>query len=188
MKQSALIVIDMQRFFFAENRDVDQRRLAESCNEIVEISRQAGLPVIHVVTLYRADRADWPRAWQSHEHPWCANLVRGGELAAVVGGIAMRPEDILVEKRRFSSFYNTNLDDVLRNLGCERLYIIGYSGDVCVRFTSVDAYNRGYSVGLIYEGIESFRESKDSSVEYLEWAVDAECLTMDEFRKVVRSS
>jgi nicotinamidase/pyrazinamidase len=100
----------------------------------------------------------------------------------------MRPEDIVIEKRRFSSFYNTNLDDVLRNLGCEQVYIIGYSGDVCVRFTSVDAYNRGYRIGLIYEGIESFRESRDSSLEYLEWVVDAERLTMDEFRKAVLPS
>jgi nicotinamidase-related amidase len=73
-KQSALIVIDMQQFFFVENGEVDQRQLAECCNEIVEVSRQAGLPVIHVVTLYRADRADWPRTWSAAAswRPWSA--------------------------------------------------------------------------------------------------------------------
>ena len=64
MRKSALVVIDMQKFFFVENPAVDQRGLANACSEIIDVSRQAGVPVVHVVTRYREDQADWPRAWK----------------------------------------------------------------------------------------------------------------------------
>jgi nicotinamidase-related amidase len=180
-RKSALVVIDMQEFFFVENPDVDRRELGRRCNEIIDIARQADMPVIQVVTVYRDDRIDWPRAWNSGD-TWCANLVRGGELGQVVEQLTIKPDDIVVEKRRFSAFYNTNLDDILRSLDRNHLYVIGYSADVCLRFSSVDAYNRGYGVSLVHEGIESFRETKDESVTYLSWLIDAECVKVDEFR------
>ncbi|WP_410874733.1 cysteine hydrolase family protein [Nocardia sp. A7] len=181
MKKSALVVVDMQEFFFVENPNVDRTDLGKRCNEIIDTARQAGMPVVHVVTLYREDRVDWPKAWSTGES-WCANLVRGGELAKVVDQLSIEPDDFVVEKKRFSAFYNTNLDDLLRSLDCDHLYLIGYSADVCLRFTSVDAYNRGYAVSLVYDGIESFREDKDASVTYLGWLVDAECVPLGEFR------
>lgn len=164
MTDYALVVIDMQKFFFVENKEIDQRRLAENCREIIDISRQASVPVIHVVTLYREDRTDWPNAWRRDPESWCANLVMGRDLSDIVDGIVIKPEDLVVQKKRFSAFYNTNLDDILRSLRCRHIYLIGYSADVCIRFTSVDAYNRGYSVGIIYEGIESFRETRENSM------------------------
>ena len=181
MSKGALVVVDMQEFFFVENPDVDRLDLGKRCNEIMDIARQAGMPVIQVVTLYREDRVDWPKAWSAGDS-WCANLVRGGELAQVVDQLSIEPDDFVVEKKRFSAFYNTNLDDILRSLGCDHIYLIGYSADVCLRFTSVDAYNRGYAVSLVYDGIESFRENKDASVTYLGWLVDAECVPLSEFR------
>ncbi|HET6711172.1 isochorismatase family cysteine hydrolase [Amycolatopsis sp.] len=183
MKKSALVVIDMQKFFFSENPQVDEQALAKNCSEIIDIARQAEIPVIHVMTLYREDRVDWPRAWRHDGQSWCSNLVREEDSAQVVDNLVVKPHDLVVEKRRFSGFYNTNLDDVLRSTGCDHLYVVGYSADVCLRYTSVDAYNRGYGVTLVYEGIESFRETKDESVAYLGWLIDASCLTMAEFKK-----
>jgi nicotinamidase-related amidase len=144
--------------------------------------------VVHVVTHYREDQADWPRAWKGDGKSWCANLVTDVDLSSVVDELAIKPDDLVVEKRRFSAFYNTNLDDILRGLGCEHIFVVGYSADVCLRFSSVDAYNRGYGVTLIYEGIESFRESKDDSVNYLRWLIDADCVSTASFRESLRES
>lgn len=185
MTHDALVVIDMQEFFFVENQEVDQQKLADNCREIIDISRDAGIPVVHVTTQYREDRVDWPRAWTEDPQSWCANLVAGGDLAHVVDGIVVKPEDLVVQKKRFSAFYNTNLDDILRSLECSRIFLIGYSADVCIRFTSVDAYNRGYGVGVVVDGIESFRETKEESIAYLEWTIDAESLSTEDYRKVV---
>ena len=184
MSERALVVIDMQKFFFVENQDVNERRLAQNCSEIISASRKIGIPVIHVMTLYREDAVDWPKAFRDDPESWCSNLVRSRDLSKVVDGIIATPDDYLVEKKRFSAFYNTNLDDILRSLGATHIYIIGYSADVCLRFTAVDAYNRGYGVSTIYEGIESFRESKDASVTYLSWLIDSECISLEQFKKL----
>jgi len=184
LTERALVVIDMQKFFFEENQEVNERRLAQNCGEIISTSRNIGIPVIHVTTLYREDGVDWPKAFRGNPKSWCSNLVRTRDLSKVVDGIIAAPDDLLVEKKRFSAFYNTNLDDILRSLGCSHIYIIGYSADVCIRFTAVDAYNRGYGVSTIYEGIESFKESKDASVAYLSWLIHSECISLEQFRKL----
>ena len=81
-------------------------------------------------------------------------------------------------------FFNTNLDDVLRGMNVADLYLIGYAADVCVRLTAVDAYNKGYSVTLIKEGMRTFREDKEKSIRYLEWLINSKCITMHEFRQM----
>lgn len=185
MTHDALVVVDMQKFFFVENQAVDQQKLTDNCREVIDISRDAGVPVVHVTTRYRADRVDWPKAWTAAPRSWCTNLVAGESLSEVVDGIIVKPEDLTVQKKRFSAFYNTNLDDLLRSLECNRIFLIGYSADVCIRFTSVDAYNRGYLVGIVADGVESFRETKDESIAYLEWTIDAERLSTEAFRELV---
>ncbi len=184
MSERALVVIDMQKFFFVENQDVNERRLAENCSQVISASKEIGIPVIHVMTVYREDTVDWPKVFRGDPESWCSNLVRGKDLSKLVDGLVPAPDDFLVEKKRFSSFYNTNLDDILRSLGCSHIYLIGYSADVCVRFTAVDAYNRGYAVSTVYEGIESFKESKDASVDYLSWLIESESISLEQFRKL----
>jgi nicotinamidase-related amidase len=181
---AALLVIDMQKFFFVENPKVDERNLSAHCNKILGIAREAGVPIVNIMTVYRSDRTDWPKAWQADGEGWCSNLVRGHPLSQLVDDLEFDANDYCVEKKRFSAFYNTNLDDILRSLGCGRIFILGYSADVCLRFTSVDAYNRGYAVTLIREGIESFRERKDASTDYLNWLIDAEIISLSEFEEM----
>ncbi|MFQ6398577.1 isochorismatase family protein [Nocardia sp. KC 131] len=65
--------------------------------------------------------------------------MRGGELAQVVDQLSSGPNDFIVEKNHFSAFYNTNPDDLLRGHDCDHIYLIGYSADVCLRFTAVAA-------------------------------------------------
>lgn len=188
ISSAAILVIDMQKFFFVENQDVNEKELAANCSDILQFSRERNIPVIHVTTAYRQDQVDWPRAWRTSDSDkaadvWCANLVSDHELAEDVDGLAAQPGDFIVHKKRFSAFYNTNLDDILRNIGATEIFVIGYSADVCLRFTSVDAYNRGYQITLIDDGIESFKESKADAIAYLNWTIDARCISFEEFRK-----
>ena len=176
-----LIVVDMQQFFFVENHAVDVQRLTAACRDIMDVSRRAGVPVIRVETHYRDDGADWPRAFRGDKRSWCSNLTQSCQLAESVEGLSPAPGDVYVSKTRFSAFYNTNLEDILRALEVEHIYLIGYSADVCLRFTAVDAYNRGFQVTLVDEGIEAFRESKDASAEYLRWLIAADCISREAF-------
>jgi nicotinamidase-related amidase len=182
-EQSALLVVDMQKFFFEENPEIDQRSLVANCQEAISISRQARMPIIHIVTVYRQDRADWPAPWRAKKDAWCSNLVEGNELSKTVDGIDIQPEDLVVVKKRFSAFYNTNLDDLLRSRNRNHLYSIGYAANVCIRFTLADAFNRDYGVSIIEEGVESSpHESKERSIQYLGWFIEAERITLEDYR------
>jgi nicotinamidase-related amidase len=152
-----------------------------NCKLIADIARQQGVKVIHIWTVYRDDRKDWPQSWAAYDDTWCKCLVRGTESSRIVVGIEPKEGDVLIEKKRFSAFYNTNLDDVLRACDVGELDIIGYSSDVCIRFTSVDAYNRGYRVNIVREGVEAFRETTEQSLHYLQWTIDAKIVSIEEY-------
>lgn len=181
MKNSALLVIDMQRFFFSENEELNNTNIVQNCAELINMARNKKIPVINIMTVYRDDMVDWPNSWRIGDSSWCNNLIEGKKTAELAQGLVFDLDDFHVVKKRFSSFFNTNLDDILRNLKINEVFLIGYSADVCVRYTAVDAYNRGYNVTLIKEGIESFREEKDQSVNYLEWLINSKCITKSEF-------
>lgn len=176
MKNSALLVIDVQKFFFEENKRVDALELAKNCNVAIRNARKAGTPIFHIVTEYRKDQKDWPEEWKGNSSAWCSSLVNNHPLTEIVEGIVIEPEDMVVKKKRFSAFYHTDLDDLLRGLGVTHVYAVGYASDVCVRFTLVDAYNRGYQTSIIEDCVEAFHESKEASLEYLAYFINTKRL------------
>ncbi len=186
-EKRALLIIDMQEFFFVENHEVDKQRLGRNCQTVIDTARDNGVLIIHIVTIYRNDRRDWPQIWANHQDAWCCHLVRGLSLTDVVSDIKILKDEIVIEKHRFSAFYGTNLDDILMASGIQHVDIVGYSADVCIRFTSVDAYNRGYGVGIIREGVEAFREKTEASLYYLQWTIDAMIYSMDEYRSACQN-
>ncbi len=183
MNGKALLVIDMQRFFFEENSDLESTGIVANCSELIDIARKKFIPVIHINTIYRKDMVDWPSSWKISSS-WCSNLVEGKPTALMVDGLNIQEGDFHVTKKRFSAFFNTNLDDLLRSLKVGEVFLIGYSADVCVRLTAVDAYNRSYNVTLVKEAVESFRETKEQSICYLEWLINAKCISKNEFESL----
>lgn len=177
---SALLIIDMQQHFFTENPAVDSMQLARNCTAAATICRDVGIPVVHIMTLYREDKTDMPATYQQ-DGSWCCNLIAGRESAQLVPGISIDTRDHVVEKKRFSIRHN--LDDILRSLGCTHLYLAGYSTDVCLRFTAVDAYNRGYHISLLNDCIEAFREPKDAATTYLNWLIPAQTTTLKDLEQ-----
>ena len=60
-----------------------------------------------------------------------------------------QPEDVVLYKRRFSGFYETELDDILRRLGIRNLIFTGCTTSVCVDSTIRDAMFRDYQPVLL---------------------------------------
>jgi biuret amidohydrolase len=63
--------------------------------------------------------------------------------------IKPEPQDIIIDKYRYSGFYESSLDLMLKSLGVEHLIIGGVLTDVCVISTVMDAYYRDYQVSLV---------------------------------------
>ena len=97
-------------------------------------------------------------------------LIRDTWNTDIVPGLKPRSEDKTIYKHRFSGFYETELDDVLKRLGVKYLIITGCTTSVCVESTVRDAMFRDYACVLLEDcmgepiGNEFPRSNHDASL------------------------
>jgi ureidoacrylate peracid hydrolase len=69
--------------------------------------------------------------------------------AEIVDELKPKSGDYVIDKSRYSAFYNTNLEILLRGLGADTLLLTGVTTNMCVESTLRDAFFRDYRVVLI---------------------------------------
>ena len=73
-------------------------------------------------------------------------------------------------KRRYSCFFHTDLDLLLKGLGVKKLYVIGLLTDVCVHYTCADAHQNDYFVKVVREAAGgSSLKAHDAALEAIEY-------------------
>lgn len=80
------------------------------------------------------------------EHPeWQDKLLtRGTWGAEIVEELKPQEDDIVIEKRRYSAFFGTNLDTILKTNSVKYLVLVGVATNICVEATIRDAYYHDY--------------------------------------------
>jgi nicotinamidase-related amidase len=94
----------------------------------------------------KARRAQIAVVWVQHSDE---QLARGSAEWRFVPELTPRDAEPLVEKNYGDSFEDTNLENVVSNLGVGRLVVVGAETDACVRSTLHGAFVRGYDVTLV---------------------------------------
>lgn len=169
LAQTAAIVVDMQNDFGAPGGMFDRAGIdisgitaaAEATQSALEAVRAAGIPVVYVRMAHSPDLSDagpldGPH-WIKHaplrvgdeiEAPDGSEgriLIRDTWNTQILDSLAPEPGDHVVTKHRYSGFFETNLDEVLKGLGARYLLITGCTTSVCVEATVRDAMYRDYS-------------------------------------------
>ena len=144
-ERSALLVIDMQRdFTTASNLSPEGyariQRIIPPLQRLISACRDAGVPVIYTQEMHRADGSDFGIEL-AYEPEHCI-AGSGGE--DVIPDLAPYPTDETIAKRRYSAFYQTDLELCLRSKGIERLLLTGIFLDVCVLHTAFDGKARDF--------------------------------------------
>ncbi len=85
------------------------------------------------------------------------HCVTGTPEAAIIPELAGYPGEV-IPKKRYSGFFNTNLDGRLRALKPEKLIIVGVLTDICILHTVADARNRDYAVEVPVDCVASSDE------------------------------
>lgn len=145
----ALIVIDIQASTFIDDSEVRaidnmpgyRDRMAEA-RKLVDRAHETGVPVIFVQEVHRPDLIDFGRELDGSEDVHCLEGDPRTELAKEPMGF--RSGDYVVPKRRYSAFFGTDLEILLRGLKAETLLLCGGLTDVCVHYTFVDAHQHDY--------------------------------------------
>jgi len=164
---AALLVIDLEKAFVLPNSPFEVKgalKTIPNCKKVIEASRSHGMPVVYVKRLYRGDGSDVElvrlNQWLNAGMPL---TVTSTDLlsAEYVDEIKPQPGDYLIVKKRFSAFFMTELDLLLRRLGVEVLAIIGTQTPNCIRATVYDALSLDYEVIII----EDCTSSQDEEVQ-----------------------
>lgn len=168
--RSALVVVDMQNDFCSKGGYLDYRGIDISPDRapiaplqtLVPALRAQGVPVVWLNWGVRKDLLNVPPSLlHAHTHdgtgaglgekiPGGAEiLLKGSWGAQIVDELNPGDQDIHVTKHRFSGFWDTELDSVLRNIGVRTLFFAGVNADQCVMTTLEDASFLGYDVLML---------------------------------------
>jgi nicotinamidase-related amidase len=114
--------------------------------QIVKAARQAGIPPIFIQEIHKRTLVDFGRELDGAEGIHCLE----GDLATeLADGLDPAPDEYLIRKRRYSAFFGTELDLILRSYGAETVVLLGSLTDVCVHYTFVDAHQHNYRCRVV---------------------------------------
>jgi ureidoacrylate peracid hydrolase len=160
-QETALIVVDMQNAYASPGGYLDLAGFdisgaapaIEKIREATDAARAAGMPVIFFQNGWDADyvQAGGPGSPNWHKSNALKTmrkrpelhgklLAKGGWDYELVQALPTKPGDIVVEKPRYSAFFNTNLDSLLRAKGIRSLVFTGIATNVCVESTLRDGF------------------------------------------------
>ena len=153
-KRSALLVIDIQQEDFREMREDNLNDPAWDCirnaKRVLDVSRAKKLPVIQIKEVHRPDMVDFGRELDGAEGIHCIEDSPYTDYAKLTYPIQ---GEYLISKRRYSAFFGTDLEILLKGLHVDTLYLIGGLTDVCIHYTAVDAHQHDYHIKVVTDAV-----------------------------------
>jgi nicotinamidase-related amidase len=172
----ALLMIDFQRGGFLPGKESGiphmggMHERVPRAKALVTAARAAGVPVIFIQEVHRPDHVDFGRELDGEEDLHCIEGQQGTEIAAEE--VDFRPGDYHIPKRRYSAFFATDLELLLKGLKVETLILLGGLTDVCVHYTFADGHQHNYYCRVVEDcvGGSSFpaHHSALAAMEYLQ--------------------
>jgi len=156
--QIALLIIDMINDFVSKDgvmHVAGAEEIIPAIKQMSEEARNSGSPVIYICDLHRSSDIEF-ETWPRHAE----DGTRGAE---IVPQLSPAPSDFVIRKRRYSSFFDTDLDLLLKELGVVKLVLTGAAVDICIYFTAGDAYMRGYQIVVPRRCVAALSESDQQS-------------------------
>ncbi len=137
---------------------------------LVDKARDCGIPVIFIQEVHRPDLVDFGRELDGSEDIHCLEDNPDTEIAKEVLGFL--PNDYVIKKRRYSAFFGTDFEILLRGLRVDTLLLCGGLTDVCVHYTFVDAHQSDYFCRVIEDCVagssDEAHESALRAMQYLQ--------------------
>ena len=171
--RTAVIVVDMQNDFGSKGGMFDRggvdiapiQKVIEPISRVLESARRAGMKIIYLKMGFRPDLSDagpadspnrlkpsrlrYGDAMRAPDGTDGQILIRDTWNTEIVDGLKPQSGDIILYKTRFSGFYQTGLDNILKTLNARYLVVTGCTTSVCVESTVRDAMFRDYSCLLL---------------------------------------
>jgi len=197
--ETAVIAVDMQNDFGAEGGmfaskglPIDAARATiEPTAQVLDAVRAAGMTVVYLKMEFKRDLSNLggPDAPNRDKHLGFGVgagdfLIEGTWNTDIVPELAPKPRDVLISKQRYNGFFQTELDDVLREREIKNLVFVGWTTSVCVESTLRDAFFRDYRCMILSDctaevvGSDLVRTNHEASLLVIEslfgWVANSE--------------
>ncbi len=154
---TALLIIDMEKAFVEPGAALcirGAKATVPHCTRAAESARRAGVPVIWVKRIYKADGSDMeiPRRRELFARGCYGVLApdsTGLNSIEEPDGLIREPGETVIIKPRYSAFFRTRLDKMLREQGISTVLIAGTTTPNCIRTTCYDAISLDYRAVIL---------------------------------------
>ena len=134
--KKALLVIDVQNEYFTGKLKVTYPNPVDSMNNILKVMDHAKKNNMIIIVI-------------QHGSLTGDTFVKNSKEWELHPEILKKPYDYLIEKTKPSSFYQTNLEEILQTEHIEGVVIAGYMTQMCCDTTAREAFHKGYSVEFL---------------------------------------
>ncbi len=178
MSKRAILVVDMLNDFVTGALKCDRGlAIVPKTAELLRGAREKGVPVIFCNDAHLKGIDHELKLWGDH-------AIAGTKGAEVIPELELCEKDYVVPKRRYSGFFHTDLDLLLKELGVDTVILTGLHAHMCVRHTAADAYQLGYGIVVAKDATDSFTEEDYLyGIKYLKEVYGAEITDVDSLLK-----
>ena len=173
---NVVLVTDMVVGFMEDGHNLycgdTAREIIPNVQRLIEAEQAAGGSVIFICDTHDPDDLEFQM--------FPVHCVRGTEEPEIIP--ELRDYDgIHLPKRRYSAFYDTNLEDTLARLQPDRVIVCGVCTDICVMHTVADARNRDYPVDVPTDCVASFDpQAHENALKHMKDILGARLLKEEE--------
>ena len=171
-----LLVIDLQGDISTPRHDPlrdfpmpDYEVYMQRVPALIAAARACKVPIVYMQEVHHPSMIDFGRELDGFERVHC---LENAPRTAIVPEVDRRPDDYWVRKRRYSSFFDTDLDILLRGLEATTLLMVGGFSDVCVHYAFADAHQRDYVCRVVDDCVagssRSAHEAALAAMEHLQ--------------------
>jgi len=153
-KRSALLIVDMQRYFFLWDYAFipAARAIVPGIANLAQVYCESGLPIVFTRHLNTdTDAGMMSRWWQ--------DLIRKNDPASEIIPELDLSQGVVIEKSQYDAFHKTQLEEMLRQQGVTQVVICGVMTHLCCETTARSAFMRGFEVFFTVDGTATYTEA-----------------------------
>jgi len=158
IKKVCLIIIDMQYDFLDESLPLFVKggpAIINNVSRILNYFRENKLPLVFVRRVHRKNGSDVDKSRIILFKNTGGFLVEESRGSEIIDQLKPLPSEIVITKKRWSAFFHTELDLMLRREKIKDLIICGIQTPNCIRATFTDAISLDYNVIVLEDGTAS---------------------------------
>jgi len=152
--QSALLVLDMQRYFLEETSHAfipSAQAIIPNIRALISIYSRYQLPIVFTRHLNTPDDA----AMMAY---WWRDLIDPNDPMSLIEGSFILSHGSLIEKHQYDAFYRTKLESMLMKMDVTQVVICGVMTHLCCETTARSAFMRGFRVFFTIDGTATYNE------------------------------